>query len=659
MLVATLASATLLYACECGKKGVPGDWVARVSATAGTVSIKTAVGESVRRAKVDDYLRVGGSLITDKDGKATLVLRNGGKLDVSPNTTLTLSSDKPTRKVDLKLLSGSVESTASKVAASELVINVGGRKVRLGSAAKATVTLPEGWVKRAAVVVSFGTASVDRQDGVTQKVVAGETLNLTLAAAKPKPKPDAGVRADVSVVTASPIVFYLKSTGHGRVLYRKPGERRFSRLRRPKTVPITPGTELELARGASVQVGLEKDKGMTLRGPAELIVRASGEDASGEQLLRVESKAGDLAIRKRGEVGKRGGKLSVDGVTIATRVTWKRIDVDVKRARGVATVVVRRGVALLTDASGKVTRVEAGQNATIKNGAVYGPTQPPLARLQVERPGAIRVFNAARRTPVSLRWDRGQGDVLVEVARNSAFRGALFADVIKRNALTLPSVPRGALYWRIRPLQGGTPTKGTQGSLSLLVDTSHRVLKSRPPRNTITPTNTRVYYQNALPRFTFSWQPIAGAVRYQFKIFRERNLSKPLVRKDTRRTTYRLRRPLSEGRYLWYISGRDRRGKVLRGMSGRTLTIRYDNATPNLQIVYPRNGLTVSKATLEVRGVTIRGSRVFVNGAAATLDEAYRFWHTVSLKPGANRIVFRVEDKRRGSSIYLRHVTRR
>lgn len=660
ILVVTLASVALLSACDCGKKGAPEDWVARVVTSSGTVSLKVAAGEGVRPAQADDYLRVGGSMITGKDGKATLALRNGGQLDILPNTTLTLRSNRPASKLDLKLLSGSVESTASKVAASELVINVGGRKVRLGSAARATITLPDGSVKGAAVVVNFGTASVDRQDGVTQKVVAGETLKLNVAAAtKAKPKADAGVpRQDADSVKASPIVLYLASTGRGRVLYRQPGERGFRRLRGRKAVAIKPDTELKLGRRARVRVGPEKGKGMTLRGPAQLIVRAGEPDASGKRAVRVESKAGDLAIRERGKPGKPGGKLTVDGVTIATRVTWKRIDVDVKRERGRATVVVHRGEALLTDASGKVTRVEAGQRATIKGGAVSGPSQPPPGRLQIKRPGSMRVFTARRRLPVTLRWDPGQGDVLVEVARNRRFSGALFADVIKRDVLTLP-VPRGPLYWRVRPMQGGKPQKGTRGRLSLLVDTSYRRLKSKPPKNTITPTNTRVYYQNALPRFTFSWKRISGAVRYQFKIYRETNLSKPLVRKDTRRTTFRLRRPLSEGRYLWYVSGRDRRGKVLRGMSGRTLTIRYDNATPNLQIIYPRNGLKVSKASLEVRGIAIRGSRVFVNGAAATLDESYRFRHTVNLKPGENKIVFRVEDKRRGSSIYLRYVTRR
>jgi hypothetical protein len=660
LILAVACAVVTLGGCECQKKGIPADWVAKVTATSGTVKLRTAAGESVRPAKVADYMRVGGVMTTGKNGRATLTLRNGGQLAVKPNTTLSLSSDKPASQVDLKLLSGSVESTAPNVAASELVINVGGRRVRLGKSAKATVSLPEGSVSGAAVVVNFGTASVERQGSAARKVVAGETFALTLPGAKPKaPKPDAGAAGDTGV-TATPIVFYLQNRGRGRVLYRLPGERGFKRLRGRRAIAIKPGTELKLARRAKVQVGPEKGKGMSLKGPAQLVVRASDTaDDKGKYAVRVESKAGELSIRDRGKPGKRGNKLVVDGVSIATRVTWKRIDVEVKRDGGRAVVVVHRGVALLTDSGGKVTRVEAGQRARIKAGSVSGPTQPSPARLQIKRPGSMRVFTASRRLPVTLRWDRGQGDVLVEVSRNRAFRGPLFADVIKRDVLTLPGVPRGALYWRVRPISDGSLGKGTRGSLSLLVDTSHRVLKSKPPKNTITPTNTRVYYQNALPRFTFDWKRIPGAVRYQFKIYRETNLSRPLVKKDTRRTRFRLRRPLSEGRYLWYVSGRDRRGKVLRGMSGRTLTIRYDNATPNLQIIYPRNGLAVSKATLEVRGIAIRGSRVFVNGTAASLDDAYRFRHTVSLKPGDNKIVFRVEDKRRGSSVYLRYVTRR
>ena len=67
----------------------------------------------------------------------------------------------------------------------------------------------------------------------------------------------------------------------------------------------------------------------------------------------------------------------------------------------------------------------------------------------------------------------------------------------------------------------------------------------------------------------------------------------------------------------------------------------------------------VTGTQVEVKGIAIRGSKVFVNGAAATLDGAYRFTHQVGLHPGQNTVLFRVSHPRSGSSFYIRRVLRR
>lgn len=661
-LVATFLAASLAAFGGCGsKKGPPADWVARVEAFAGEVRLAVGDADKLVIATKGAHLRVGGQLVTGADGQATLLLRNGGRLAVKPRTILRLRSGSGKSKLGLRLMQGSVEGTGPQVAAADLVITVGGRKVRLAGSARATITAPTE-AARAAIIVSLGSASVEDENGVARKVVAGETLQLTLT--RKKPKPDAGVpKADAKVVSAPTLVFFLQNKGRGRVLVRQPGERGFRPVRRGQVIAIKPGTQLKLARGARVVVGNEKGKGTAVQGPAQLVVRESATPGpDGKPGVRLDSTGGDLTIADRGKPGKRGSKLTVEGVTLETRVTYRTIDVRVRRDKGRAIVTVHNGEALLTDKNGKVTRVEAGQHVTASKGLAGTPSQPPLASLQIKRAGAMRVFTSARNVPVTLRWDPSLGPVLVEVARNGRFGNPLFSDVLRRSVLTLPAVPRGMVYWRVRPMKGGKAGKGIQGRLALLVDTSYRVLKTRPPHNTIDQSfgNTTVYYQNALPRFTFRWRPVSGAKRYQLKIFRENNLSRPLLKKETRRTKLRLRTALlAEGRFLWYVSARSRSGALVASIKSRRLSIRYDNATPDLQIVYPRNGVTVAGASLEVRGVAMRGSRVFVNGVAATLDDAYRFRHTVALKPGPNKIVFRVEDKRRGSSVYLRHVVRR
>ena len=100
-------------------------------------------------------------------------------------------------------------------------------------------------------------------------------------------------------------------------------------------------------------------------------------------------------------------------------------------------------------------------------------------------------------------------------------------------------------------------------------------------------------------------------------------------------------------------------GKLVRASKSRKVTVRYDNATPDVQIVYPRNGIRVGAASIVTRGVAMPGSKVFVNGAAVTLDRTFRFSHPVRLKTGLNFINFRVQAPQRGNSFYLRRVTRR
>jgi hypothetical protein len=209
----------------------------------------------------------------------------------------------------------------------------------------------------------------------------------------------------------------------------------------------------------------------------------------------------------------------------------------------------------------------------------------------------------------------------------------------------------------------GKPGEAITGRLSLVRDTSYRVLKNRrPPRNIIHESfgDTVVFYQNSLPHFEFRWRSVPKATSYVMKLFRAQNLTKPYRTATVRRPSVRFKSgTLGEGRYLWYVAARGRGSERLETSQSRRLRIRYDNATPDLQIVHPRNRLTVSAASVEARGVTIPGSTVSINGKAAELDETFRFRHQVALKPGLNYIVFRVTDKRRGPSLYLREVIRR
>jgi ferric-dicitrate binding protein FerR (iron transport regulator) len=633
-----------------------GDWVARLEAVAGSVEVVEAPGRAPRDGRVGLFLRVGAELRTGADSRAVLVLRNGGRLTVQPGSLVQFASEAPERQLRVGLRSGSVIGSASVVAASMLVIGFGARWVHLTPAAAAQVTARERQ-EDSTILVTYGEAQVEGPEG-KRRVVEGETFTFA-----PSRRPDAGVKkAEPRLEVQAPaLVLFLEASGRGRVLVRAPGQRRFVALRKGIPVEIKPGTEVMVERGARVSVGSEKGKATLLTGPAQVkLVEAPGQK-DGKPTVKLESLGSTMHLAATGEAGTRAAPFELDGVKVTPRVAYRRLEVRTRKERGRSLVSVISGEALLEGASRRLL-LEAGQEAVLQAGDISGPHGPPPAALEVRAPGAMRVFTASLSIPVSFRWQAGKHGALVEIGPPDR---PLFSDVIRRSLLTLPQLPRGTHRWRVRLIdENGVPeARGLEGRLLLVKDTSYRSLKDRQaPRNMIHESygNTTVYYQNVLPRFIFRWEPMGSDARYQMKVYREQALGTPVFTAETRQSELSVPgSKLGEGTFLWYVAGRQPDGTLIRSTSSRKLTIRYDNATPDLQIIYPQNGLHVEEPTLETRGVTIPGSRVTINGVRAELDETYRFSHSVKLKPGSNLIIYLVTDRRRGASYYLREVTRK
>jgi len=663
LLTAALALLAGLPACGTKDKKTPQDWLARVVQFSGEVTLSVKEGAPSQPAKAGVVLLAGASISTGPKSTAHLRFRKGGSLKLKPNSVVRFKGG--ANSLSLGLEQGSVEGSGAEVSGAPITILVGEQRITLGGNSQVLV-MREG--DGGKLVVSLGAATILRPDGQEEKVIAGQEISIGIKAEPDAGPPDsspADAGDDSRVVVGDEVVFYLRAAGRGRVFIRTPGSRRFLQVRRGKVVNVEPGTMLRLARRARVIISTNKDGkgGASYRGPAQLVVREGPVGRDGKRTVRLESVGKALTITASGARGKVGPKFTVENVAVSTRVAYKRVDVRVQKEKNRSVLMVRHGVATLKEKGGKITKLEAGQSAVISNGKVSNPRTPAKAGLQVKRSGSARLFTPRRRMPITFAWKSDWKEAVLEVSRNRKFRKPIFSDAVTRSWVTLPQVRRGTLYWRVRPISpDGKLGAGIKGRLSLLVDTSYRVLKIRPPHNLINQSygNTTVYYQNALPKFAFRWTAVEGAVRYDWKIFREANLAKPVLTNKTAKTDLELRQGrLGEGRYSWYVVARNSKGKLLKGTKERKLIIRYDNATPNLQIIAPRNMMRVSGNSVEVRGVTFKGSLVFINGKAAELDVTYRFRQTVALKPGINSITFRVDDKRRGSSLYQRTVIRK
>ncbi|MCB9557736.1 MAG: FecR domain-containing protein [Deltaproteobacteria bacterium] len=645
----------------------PDDWLAEVQAFRGEA--QRLRGTTIAPVKQPMFFRLGDRLQTGPRSQLELRLRNGGSLTVKPDTMIVFAARPTSEGLSLRLERGVVIGTAAKLEAATLLIGVGRRKIALASAARAEVSSANG---RPGLVVEFGQATVSGPTGQREIVVAGKPLSFA-----PR-RPDAAVDAVVEAAGDADVAhsedaaqpaserrsLAVEVLG-GRVLVQSPDRQRFVRLRGRRPSRLLSQSTLRLRPGSTVRLRGSTGAPLFLRGPATFVV-GEKKDATGRRVLAIERIEGTLISHVRGRPGQVLSPVLIESVLITPRIRHRESELAIERAAGKVSLELRRGAAELREASGRRLPIEAAQRAELSAGRVSGPRSLPPGPLRIEADGGRRLFSGSARVPLTLRWLRpaGVGEVLVEVSPRSSMAEAIFADRLQRQELTL-GVGRGRYFYRVRPVMadGSLAKPLLSGHLRVLPDTSHRALANLArPRNTLRASdrNTEVYYQNRLPHFTFSWSPIPRATRYRLKLFGEQHLRQPLVERLTRRTSLALRPGLlREGGYLWYVSGLAADGSLVRTTGERRLTIRYDNATPDLQIRRPREGQRVAAAMVEAAGVTIPGSKVYIDGKAVELDRSSRFRQPIALRRGRNIIVFRVVDKKRGSSYYLRTVIRR
>ena len=144
-------------ACDGCKKELPANWIARVKSVTGK-KVKAVEGKppQFRYLKVEDYLEVGSRIETGPASQAVLTLRNGGELLVKPDSVVIFRTGATKKKVELSLTKGSVVGTGSgEKEAAELVIGVGGRKVRLTRSAKAQIVAPRKGATAPSVTLTY------------------------------------------------------------------------------------------------------------------------------------------------------------------------------------------------------------------------------------------------------------------------------------------------------------------------------------------------------------------------------------------------------------------------------------------------------------------------------------------------------------------------
>jgi len=151
---------------------------------------------------------------------------------------------------------------------------------------------------------------------------------------------------------------------------------------------------------------------------------------------------------------------------------------------------------------------------------------------------------------------------------------------------------------------------------------------------------TRLAYRDLPPRVRFAWLPVDGATAYEFMLAKDPQFRELVAETEVRGTLFN-HGNLSHGSYYWRIRA-SKKGREGALSETRELRLVQDRTAPSLRVNFPP-ALT-HKREHTIRGFTEPGSRVFVAGKPAVVNEEGRFVFKVKLKRGLNVIVVESVD---------------
>jgi hypothetical protein len=417
------------------------------------------------------------------------------------------------------------------------------------------------------------------------------------------------------------------------------------------------GQEAELhllVQNGSLDVASSEGSGspvVVLQGPAGRLklrrgsrLRLSVDD--GEQRMRVEVVVGAAELERDGE-----------SAAIATGA-------DLVVTVGVAELVPygaqepRREADAGTDAAataGDADQLEAG---IVVDGAVELPVLDERDVQPILRSGSEVVHDPQPNGGFTVLFPAIEGcsRYRVEVRRG----GDVVLDAIStRPGFSLADVPYGEYRWRAAcDGIGEMPaTSEHEGRIARRADRSGQAqVPTAPLHNTLDSTGRQytVLYQNHLPAITLRWSGAPEAERYRLDVYD--NASGRRLHSGQHERASQGFPPgfFREGSYYWVFRVEDASGRRASPLTRVQLV--FDNQMPSIQIIEPREGAAAT-GTVRVRGVAAAGSTVTVNGVHVALSGDSRFDQDVPIGPG-NVLVFRVSAPRRGSGLYLRHLSR-
>ena len=410
---------------------------------------------------------------------------------------------------------------------------------------------------------------------------------------------------------------------------------------------LVAGDRLRLAGAAdTAEVDLDDGMSVQLRG-GELDLRQTENTAQGRR-ARYALRASRARLRITSYENRPAQEAEVAGATLKVAPGSKeaKVDVDATRADA-AHVVVRFGRAQVG-----TTALEAGQAVDVRNGQVGAP-YPAFAAPVALHEGRATVLYVGEEVPPVRFGGTEPGAHHVELAQKADFARIEAAEDTDQAALATDEVPLGTTYWRT----GGDASRAAK--LDVVHEAARKVCRNCQGIAAVDDDGrpNTVMYAHVPPDTTLRWSEVAEAAAYRLVLVREGTPPSTLVDEVVKKTRYTVAsRRLREANYHWSVTPLDAQGASLAEPKDNGLRYVYDNVTRGLNVRAPHDGAQVDQAQLLTSGEVEPGATLQIDGRQAQLSEHGQFRHEVALRPGRNRIVYRVMAPGVPERIWIRTV---
>jgi len=631
--VAFALALSALSGCPEGPPPPPEDagppFIATLAIASGTVSVERAGPPAP--APPGAKLFSGDVVATGPSSSAVVRTPDGQTLEASERTRFRLTAT--ASKLVVQLLEGRLVSSAGAgdggVRALEVKAPGTATELKMGDVIDITARDTGSTLK-----VTEGEIVLVTPDGGTQTVGAGQTAQLEMGEISLVQKPP----------TAAESISITLAAERGKTLLRPRGQRKFSPAGDGE-VPVSDGTAFQVAKGGRAVISSKSGMKARLVAAGGLLESAVLEGASERYTYGLDS--GEVQLQFPGgaerKVTVRGGgkslQVTASEPTTATVVASKK---GPKLLVMAGTVKVGEGDGALSVAPGQVVDLSTGEPKV--TALPRPPLVVPARRVRVYSDGLASVGLAVP-----------EGAKTVQVASDKDFGQVLAEGRAPGDYLPYAPPTQGEVHWRALGQDGAVMAKG---SARFDRDPDASADDIEHPRAEVTETGLKavVYFQSVLPEITFVYPAREGAVQYRLRIYKADDLKNPLWQREEKelRSTVPAGK-IGEGSYLWYAAGLSAQGAELAGGRMNKLDMIYDNSRRSLAIARPRQGERVGKV-VESSGVAPIGSKLTLNGKAATLDGKGRFRVSV---PSSPFLVFRLLTDDGGESYWVRQVRSR